>query len=81
MPQALAGGAGTNVSVPVTNQDATVGTFPATVTYPGGSDSVDTNFTPLKAGQTILTVGTPSGFVAVVPSGSANYTSLTVSVH
>ena len=65
MPQALAGGS--SVSVPVTNQDATVGTFPATVTYPGGSDSVDTNFTPLKTGQTRLAVGTPSGFTTVQP--------------
>jgi hypothetical protein len=76
MEQALAGG-GSNVLVPVTNQDATVGTFPATVTYTAGSDSVDTNFTPLKVGQTKLTVGAPSGFSIVQPPA---YTSVTVSV-
>jgi hypothetical protein len=76
MEQALAGG-GSNVSVPVTNQDATVGTFPANVTYTAGSDSVDTNFTPLKVGQTKLTVGVPSGFSMVLPPAN---TSVTVSV-
>ncbi len=75
MPQALAGGS--SVSVPVTNQDATVGTFPATVTYPGGSDSVDTNFTPLKTGQTRLAVGTPSGFTTVQPIA---YVGVTINV-
>ncbi len=63
--QPLAGG-GASLAVTINNQDSTVGTFPSPVTIVGGNDTVTANFTPLKVGQTTLTVVTPSGFTRPV---------------
>ncbi len=73
--QPLAGG-GASLAVTINNVDATVGTIPSPVTIIGGNDNVTANFTPLKAGQTTLTVATPSGFTS--PPGA--FTSVVVIV-
>ena len=50
--------AGQSFTVTVNNTNAAVGTIAASVTIPGGSDSVNTNFTPKSAGGTTVSVTT-----------------------
>ena len=54
--------AGLTLAVDLKNTDPTVGTVPLQVTIHGGSERITTPFTPLKAGKTVISVGTPDGF-------------------
>jgi len=54
--------AGLTVNVDVTNSDPTVGTYPATITFPGNSNIEGGLFDPANAGTVDLTVVQPAGF-------------------
>jgi hypothetical protein len=60
--------AGLTLSVDLKNSAPAVGTVPSRVTINGGSERTLTQFTPLSAGKTVISVGTPQGFVT--PSNS-----------
>jgi len=71
--QQLAGGQTVNISF--NNSSPGIGTVTSPVTLTGGKDTVNTPFTPLSQGTTVLSVNTPAGFTQ-----SATSTSLTAQV-
>jgi hypothetical protein len=67
---------GTSVTVSLSTTNAAVGSIASSVTIPGGSDSAVTNFTPVSAGTTTMSVVRPAGFA--LPSTN---TSVAITVH
>ena len=66
----------TNVDVPVTSSDTTIGTITTSpVTFTPNASSEQTSFQPVATGNTTVTVGTPAGF-----STPSQYTQYAVTV-
>lgn len=56
--------AGIDLKIDLESSDPAVGKIDSPVVIKGGSDNVKTQFTPLKAGMTTLSVVTPAGYTA-----------------
>jgi hypothetical protein len=59
-----------NVTVPVTSATTRVGTVTSPVTYTAGSYLLSSSFTPLAAGTSNISIGTPAGFSTPAPSST-----------
>ncbi len=60
--------AGVTLAVDLKNSSPAIGSVPSRVTIKGGSERTITQFTPLSAGKTVISVATPAGFMT--PSNS-----------
>ena len=66
---------GTSVNIGLTTTNSAVGSIAPSVTIAGGTDSAATNFTPLSAGTTMISVVRPAGF-----GTAANHATLPITV-
>ena len=64
--------AGLSLNVLLRNTNPAIGTVDSSVVIEGGSEHAPTQFTPLSAGSTVISVDTPSGFTT--PSNATRVT-------
>lgn len=70
------------INIPITSSAPAIGTVTSPIVFHAGDGSQSFNFTPVSAGTTNLTIGTPpAGFTVPTQSGAPEYQQITATVN